>query len=121
MQVGLKSAQVELRNVRVSPRKLNLVAQTIRGIKVDKAMNYLKFSQKRVAHDVLKALRSAVANAENNHNLDVDNLYVEEAFVGKGVCMKRFQARGRSRNAIIHKFFSHLRIVVTEKTPEERN
>lgn len=121
MLVGLKSAQVELRNIRVSPRKLNLVAQTIRGLKVDRAMNSLKFSQKRVAVDVLKALRSAVANAENNHNLDVDNLYVEEAFVGKGVCMKRFQARGRSRNGIINKFFSHIRIIVTEKTPEESN
>ena len=120
MFVGLKSAHVELRNIRVSPRKLNLVAQTIRGIKVDKAMNYLQFSQKRIAHDVLKALRSAVANAENNHDLDVDNLYVEEAIVGKGACLKRFQARGRSRNAIINKFFSHLRIVVTEKTAEER-
>jgi len=120
MIVDSKSAQVELRNIRVSPRKLNLVAQSIRGFKVDKAMNALKFSQKRIAHDVLKALRSAVANAENNHNLDVDNLYVDQAFVGKGTCLKRFHARGRSRNAIINKFFSHLRIVVTEKPVEER-
>ena len=121
MQVSEKSAQVELRNIRVSPQKLNLVAQSIRGIKVDKAMNALRFSQKRVAHDVLKALRSAVANAEANHGLDVDSLYVDQAFVGKGLCMRRFQARGRSKNGIIKKFFSHLRIIVTEKTVEEGN
>ena len=119
MQVNEKSAHVELRNIRVSPRKLNLVAQSIRGVKVNKAMNSLRFSQKRIAVDVLKALRSAVANAETNHGLDVDNLYVNEAYVGKGLCMRRFQARGRSKSGIIKKFFSHLRIVVTEKTIEE--
>ena len=121
MQISEKSAQVELRNIRVSPQKLNLVAQSIRGVKVDKAMNALRFSQKRVANDVLKALRSAVANAETNHALDVDNLYVDQAFVGKGLCMRRFHARGRSRNGIVKKLFSHLRIVVTEKAVEEGN
>lgn len=119
MQVSEKSAQVLLSNIRVSPRKLNLVAQSIRGMKVDKAMNALKFSRKRIAVDVLKALRSAVSNAESNHNLDIDNLYVDQAFVGKGAVMKRFHARGRSRSGIIKKFFSHLRVVVTEKNTEE--
>lgn len=118
MNINQKSAHAELRNIRVSPRKLNLVAQSIRGVKVDKAMNSLRFSQKRVANDVLKALRSAVANAETNHGLDVDNLYVDEAFVGKGLCMRRFQARGRSKSGIINKFFSHIKIIVTEKSEE---
>lgn len=119
MQIGEKSAQVLLKNIRVSPRKLNLVAQSIRGMKVDKAVNVLQFSQKRIAADVLKALKSALSNAEGNHNLDVDNLYVDQAFVGKGMVMRRFHARGRSRSGIIKKFFSQLRIVVTEKSAEE--
>jgi large subunit ribosomal protein L22 len=119
MQIGDKSAQVLLRNIRVSPRKLNLVAQSIRGLKVDKAVNALQFSRKRIAVDVLKALRSAIANAEGNHGLDIDNLYVDQAFVGKGIMMRRFQARGRSRSGIIKKFFSQLRIVVSEETAEE--
>ena len=90
-------AQAVLRTVRVSPRKLDLVAATIRGKKAASAVNELTFSKKRIALDVKKALNSAIANAENNHNLDVDRLIVAEASVGKGLVMKRFQTRGRGR------------------------
>src|ERR1700722_9991244 len=103
-----------LRMVRVSPRKLNLVAQMIRGRKIDKALNALTFSPKRIAHDVKKTLLSAVANAENNHGLDIDKLYVSEATVGKALVMKRLDIRGRSKAGRIKKPFSHLRIIVSE-------
>lgn len=107
-------ALVRLRNLRVSPRKLNLVAGLIRGMPVDKAMNALEFSKKRISDDVLKALRSAVANAENNHGLDIDQLVVRQAYVGKALVMKRFRARGRGRAAKVMKPFSHLTLVVGE-------
>ena len=84
-------ARSYVKYIRTSPQKLNLVAQTIRGLKADKALIDLRFSKRRVAQDVLKALQSAVANAENNHGLDVDRLYVAEAYVGKSVIMKRFR------------------------------
>src|SRR3990167_2908222 len=99
-------AKAVLRAVRVSPRKLDLVAATIRG-------------KKRIAQDVKKALNSAIANAENNHNLDVDRLIVAEASVGKGLVMKRFQTRGRGRSAGIIKPFAHLTIVVRERAEAE--
>ena len=102
------------RNIRVRPRKLNLVAQQIRGKKVDRALNELTFSEKRIARDVKKVLQSAVANAENNHDLDVDALIVAEAYVGKSIIMKRFHSRGRGRASRIEKPFSHLTIVVRE-------
>ena len=108
-------AKVVLRTVRVSPRKLDLVAATIRGKKAASAVNELTFSKKRIAQDVKKALNSAIANAENNHNLDVDRLIVAEASVGKSLVMKRFQTRGRGRAAGIIKPFSHLTIVVRER------
>lgn len=100
--------------IRVSPQKLNLVAQLIRGKKAEKALADLTFSSKRIAADVKKTLESAIANAENNHQLDVDNLIVAEAFVGKAMVMKRFRARARGRGARILKPFSHLTIVVRE-------
>ncbi|MBT5481178.1 MAG: 50S ribosomal protein L22, partial [Alphaproteobacteria bacterium] len=90
-------AQSVLRNLRISPQKLNLVATMIRGMDADKALAALSFSRRRIANDVKKALQSAVANAENNHSLDVDRLYVKEAHVGKGLVMKRFKARARGR------------------------
>lgn len=90
-------AQAVLRNVRISPQKLNLVAQMIRGSKVEDALNSLAFSRKRIAKDVKKTLESAVANAENNHQLDVDQLIVAEASVGKAMVMKRFRPRARGR------------------------
>jgi large subunit ribosomal protein L22 len=107
-------ARCKLVSVRISPRKLNLVAQSIRGLKVQRALNELEFSRKRIAKDVRKALYSAISNAENNHNLDIDNLIVAEAFVGKGIVMKRFASRARGRSSRIIKPFSELTIIVRE-------
>lgn len=109
-----KSAQAVARMIRVSPQKLNLVAGLIRGKKVATALAELEFSRKRIAGTVKKALESAIANAENNHELDVDNLVVAEAFVGKALVMKRFHARARGRAGRVEKPFSNLTIVVRE-------
>ena len=113
-------AMAVARNIRVSPRKLNLVAQMIRGKRVDRALNVLTFSQKRIASVVKKALQSAIANAENNYDLDVDDLVVAEASVGKNLVMKRFHARARGNAGNIEKFFSQLTIVVEEKREEKK-
>ncbi len=107
-------AMAKVRTLRTSARKLNLVAQSIRGLKVQRALNELEFSQKRIARDVRKALYSAISNAENNHNLDIDSLVVAEAFVGKILVMKRFAARARGRASRIEKPFSEITIVVRE-------
>ena len=112
-------AKAVLRNMRISPQKLNLVAQSIRGMPAEKALLALKFSNKRIAQDVRKTLLSAVSNAANNHDLDVDRLVVAEASVGKALVMKRFHARARGRGARILKPFSHLTIVVREEAEEE--
>jgi large subunit ribosomal protein L22 len=108
------------RNIRVSPRKLNLVAQQIRGKRVDRALNELTFSPKRIARDVKKILQSAIANAENNHDLDVDDLVVREASVGKNLVMKRFHARARGNSGGVEKVFSQITIVVEEKREPEK-
>jgi large subunit ribosomal protein L22 len=107
-------AKAVCRMLRVSPQKLNLVAQLIRGKAVEKALAELEFSRKRIAVDVRKTLQSAIANAENNHGLDVDDLIVAEAFVGKALVMKRFSPRARGRAGRIEKPFSNLTIVVRE-------
>jgi large subunit ribosomal protein L22 len=107
-------AKAVARMLRVSPQKLNLLAQLIRGKKVDRALADLEFSRKRIAFDVKKALESAIANAENNHDLDVDDLVVAEAHVGKALVMKRFHARARGRAGRVEKPFSNLTIVVRE-------
>ncbi|BAF88547.1 MULTISPECIES: 50S ribosomal protein L22 [Azorhizobium] len=107
-------AKAVARNLRVSPQKLNLVAGLIRGKKVSTALADLEFSRKRIARDVKKCLESAIANAENNHDLDVDDLIVAEAHVGKGLVMKRFSPRARGRASRIEKPFSHITIVVRE-------
>ncbi len=107
-------AKAVARNIRVSPQKLNLVAQLIRGKKVATALNDLQFSRKRIAVDVKKCLESAIANAENNHDLDVDDLIVAQAHVGKGLVMKRWSPRGRGRSGKILKPFSHLTIIVRQ-------
>ena len=109
-------AQALLSNVRISPRKLNLVAGLIRNKGVADAVATLTFSKRRIAQQVKKVLESAIANAENNHQLDVDRLFVARAEVGKSVVMRRFHARGRGRSARIEKWFSHLKIVVAERT-----
>jgi len=112
-------AQAIGRSMRTSPRKLNLVAQSIRGKKVEQALNELTFSPKRVAREVKKVLQSAIANAENNHDLDVDDLVVSEASVGKNLVLKRFHARARGRGARIEKPFSQVTIVVQQRREEE--
>ena len=107
-------AKAVAKMLRVSPQKLNLLAQMIRGKKVAMALAELEFSRKRVAKDVRKCLQSAIANAENNHQLDIDDLVVAQAHVGKGLVIKRFHARGRGRSGQILKPFSHLTIVVRQ-------
>ena len=108
-------AQAVLRNLRVSPRKLNLVAAMIRDLPAGQAVATLTFSKRRIAQQVRKALESAIANAENNHQLDVDRLFVSRAEVGRSIVMKRFHARGRGRASRVEKWFSHLKIVVAER------
>ena len=107
-------AKARVSSVRTGFRKLNVVAQSIRGLKVQRALNELEFSHKRIAKDVRKALYSAISNAENNHNLDIDQLVVAEAYVGKNLTMKRFSARARGRSSRIEKPFSEITIVVRE-------
>lgn len=114
-----KEARAIAKNLRVSPQKLNLVAGLIRGKKVDEALADLEFSRKRIARDVRKCVMSAVANAENNHDLDVNALVVAEAYVGKNMVLKRFAARGRGRGFQILKPFSQITVVVREKEEEE--
>jgi large subunit ribosomal protein L22 len=109
------AAKAVARSLRVSPRKLNLVAQSIRGLPVAKALAELTFSEKRISGAVKKALQSAIANAENNHSLDVDELVVAEAYVGKNLIMKRFSPRARGRAGRIEKPFSQITIVVRER------
>ncbi|AKR48972.1 50S ribosomal protein L22 [Acetobacter pasteurianus] len=111
-------AQAVTRNIRVSPRKLNLVAGLIRNKPASQAVATLTFSKRRIAQEVKKTLESAIANAENNHQLDVDQLVVKTAEVGKSIVMRRFHARGRGRSARVEKFFSHLKIVVAERAAE---
>ncbi|PHQ68514.1 MAG: 50S ribosomal protein L22 [Robiginitomaculum sp.] len=111
-RVADNEAMAKVRMLRTSPQKLNLVAQMIRGKKVQRALDDLTFSRKRIAKDVYKCLYSAVSNAENNHGLDLDDLIVSEAFVGKNLVMKRFKARARGRGAQILKPFSELTIIV---------
>ena len=114
----VKTAKAKLRAIKISPQKLNLVAATIRGLKVEKALAELQFSKKRVAAQVKKLLLSAIANAENNHNMDVDKLIVKEAYVGKAMVMKRFIAMARGRSGRIEKPFSNITIAVAEDQPK---
>ena len=111
-------AQACLRGLRTSPRKLNLVAQTIRGKSASSALAELTFSHRRIAREVKKVLQAAIANAENNHQLDVDRLYVKEATVGRAFVLKRFHTRGRGRSARVEKPFAHLTVIVRERAEE---
>jgi large subunit ribosomal protein L22 len=113
-RVADKAAFAKGKLIRISPQKLNLVAETIRGKKVEKALAELQFSRKRVALQVRKVLESAIANAENNHDLDIDQLVVEQAFVGRNMVMKRWTPRGRGRMGRIFKPFAEITIVVKE-------
>ena len=108
-------AKVVLKNIRVSPQKLNLVAQMIRKETASKAISILQFSKRRISNVVEKALRSAIANAENNHSLDIDKLFVKEAYVGKSLVMKRYRPRAKGRASPIKKPFSRITIVLEEK------
>ena len=113
-RISDSQAMAKARMLRISPQKLNLVAQSIRGMKVEKALASLSFSRKRIAQDVKKVLESAIANAENNHDLDIDSLVVDRAFVGKNIVMKRWRARARGRVGRIQKPFSEITIIVKE-------
>jgi large subunit ribosomal protein L22 len=105
----------KLRSLRVSPRKVELVAGLIRGTNAQDALTQLSFSKKAVARPIKKLLQSAIANAENNHNLDIDRLFVKEVRVGRGIVMKRFATQARGRSAKIEKFFSNVSILLEEK------
>ena len=118
-QLADTEAQCIVSNLRVSPRKLNLVAAMIRNMPAQSAVATLTFSKRRIAGQVKKALESAIANAENNHQLDVDRLIVSRAEVGRSIVMRRFHARGRGRAARVEKWFSHLKIVVAERAQDE--
>src|SRR6202521_2744093 len=111
-------AAASMRGLRTSPRKLNLVAAMIRGKTASTALAELTFSRRRIARDVRKVLQAAIANAENNHQLDVDRLYVKEATVGRAFVMKRFHTRGRGRSARIEKHFAHLTVIVRERAED---
>jgi large subunit ribosomal protein L22 len=111
-------AAASMRGLRSSPRKLNLVAQMIRGKSASVALAELAFSRRRIARDVRKVLQAAIANAENNHQLDVDRLFVKEATVGRAFVLKRFHTRGRGRSARIEKMFAHLTVIVRETAEE---
>ncbi len=113
-RVADNEAMAKTRLLRTSPQKLNLVAALIRGKKVEKALSDLTFSKRRISADVKKCLQSAIANAENNHNLDVDELIVAEAWVGKGLVMKRGRPRARGRFGRIHKPFAEITIKVRQ-------
>jgi len=113
-RVAPDQAMAKAGNLRVSPQKLNLVAQMIRGKKVDKALAELEFSRKRISREVKRCLESAIANAEYNHNLDIDALIVDQAFVGKNMVLKRFTPRGRGRMGRIFKPFAEITIVVKQ-------
>jgi len=112
-------AKAVARLLRTSPRKLNLVAQSIRGKSASAALAELTFSKRRIAREAKKVLQAAIANAENNHQLDVDRLYVKEATVGRAFVMKRFHTRGRGRSARIEKHFAHLTVIVRERPEAE--
>tara|TARA_B100001741_G_scaffold182096_1_gene149943 strand:+ start:516 stop:896 length:381 start_codon:yes stop_codon:yes gene_type:complete len=118
-EISKPSSKAIGKMIRISPYKLNLEAKSIRGKKVGDALSYLEFSKKRISNTVKNTLESAIANAENNHALDIDKLYVDEAFVGKNMVMKRFRARARGRAAKILKPFSQLTIVLKEQNIEE--
>lgn len=119
-QLAPTEAKAVINRIRISPQKLNLVAQIIRGMNVSAALTQLTFSSKRIADDVKKGLQSAIANAENNHNLNVDSLYVKEAYVGKNIVMKRMHTRGRGKSARVFKPFSNLTLIVSERAEEPK-
>ena len=115
----LSTVKAVYRNLRSSPRKINDILRSIRGKKADIALRNLQFSEKRVSKEISKTIKSAVANAENNNQLDIDNLFIKEAYVGKGMVMKRYRPRARGRAGEIKKPFCNLTIIVSEKKETE--
>ena len=115
----LSTVKAVYKNLRSSPRKINDILRSIRGKKADKALKDLQFSEKRVSKEISKTIKSAVANAENNNQLDIDNLFIKEAYVGKGMVMKRYRPRAKGRSGQIKKPFSNLTIIVSEKNSNE--
>ena len=115
----LSTVKAVYRNLRSSPRKINDILRSIRGKKADIALRNLQFSEKRVSKEISKTIKSAVANAENNNQLDIDNLFIKEAYVGKGMVMKRYRPRATGRAGEIKKPFSNLTIIVSEKKETE--
>ena len=115
----LSTVKAVYKNLRSSPRKINDILRSIRGKKAGKALKDLQFSEKRVSKEISKTIKSAVANAENNNQLDIDNLFIKEAYVGKGMVMKRYRPRARGRAGQIKKPFSNLTIIVSEKNSNE--
>ena len=115
----LSTVKAVYRNLRSSPRKINDILRSIRGKKAGIALRNLQFSEKRVSKEISKTIKSAVANAENNNQLDIDNLFIKEAYVGKGMVMKRYRPRARGRAGEIKKPFSNLTIIVSEKKETE--
>ena len=111
----LLSVKAIYKNLRSSPRKVNEILRSIRGKKADIALRDLQFSEKRISKEISKTIKSAVSNAENNNQLDIDNLFIKEAYVGKGIVMKRYRPRARGRAGEIKKPFSNLTIIVSEK------
>lgn len=118
-RLGTNMALALVPNIRSSPRKLNTVARLIRGKRVGDALNSLLFCRRRISHKVKKALQAAIDNAQNNHDLNVDRLYVLEASVGKSLVLRRFRARARGRGVRVHKYYSRLRVIVQEYTTEQ--
>ena len=116
----LSLVKATYKNLRSSPRKVNNILRSIRGLKAEIALRNLRFSEKRVANEISKTIKSAVSNAENNNQLDIDNLFVKEAYVGKGITLKRFRPRARGRAAGIKKQFSNLTIIVIRKKNEQK-
>ena len=108
------------KNVRCSPRKINLLLRNIRGKKADRAIRDLSFARQRIAKDIKKTVQSAIANAENNNQYDIDNLYIKEAYVGKSIVLKRFRARAKGRASAIKKPYSNLTIILSEKMKQEK-
>ncbi len=111
----LSSVKAIYKNLRSSPRKVNEILRSIRGKKADIALRDLQFSEKRISKEISKTIKSAVSNAENNNQLDIDNLFIKEAYVGKGIVMKRYRPRARGRAGEIKKPFANLTIIVSEK------
>ena len=120
MQKNKTVAKAINKNVRSSPRKINLLLKFIRGKKVDIAIRDLSFARQRIAHDIKKTVESAVSNAENNFQYDIDNLYVKEAYVGKSIVLKRFRARAKGRASAIKKPYSNLTIILSEKKENKK-